>query len=255
MYLNEPLTGKYMKTWIAESHIDEEPKLGVKSFSALPRWLCYGYLTVLVCTPRKKVISLHKTRSLSSFPCSVNLSSLGVFPACYSSFNVSSISHPALHWCLTFLFKVNKLLCDLTATFCLDALPGNVPLTFTSPPHTLYIMCIRMARQLNRLYSAPRHLCIKFTIPRSTAYGLTVHVKITSGKTSLDCLCTYHICPNLTKYHTDNKKKETEVEEKSIFCVFKLALKYKHFLQCRSWKWLMLCGYFSTLTDWSEEYL
>ena len=123
----------------------------------------------------------------------------------------------ALLWGLTSFSKVNKLLCELTATFCLDALPGNVPLTFILPLHTLYTMCICMARQLHCLYSTPWHLCIKFTIPRSTAYCLLLHVKITSGKTSLDCLYTYQICPNLTKYHKDNKKKETEVEENLSF--------------------------------------
>lgn len=88
---------------LANNHIDEEPKLGVQSFSILPRLPCYRYLTVLVCIPRNKVVSLYETQNSRSSPCSINLPSLGVFSTCHSSFNSSSTSHPGPALVLHFL--------------------------------------------------------------------------------------------------------------------------------------------------------
>lgn len=71
---------------------------------------------------------------MSSFPCSVNLSSLvATLAAERALFHTQ-----ALLWGLTFFPKVNKHLCDLTATFCLDALPGNIPLTYFTSAHFVH---------------------------------------------------------------------------------------------------------------------
>lgn len=170
------------------------------------------WMSGLLGAPRNRWICLLTTKSLSGPACS-KLLPLGLSWLAHLVSNCAEL-------CLVLspFFDASPSLMGWEALVwphSSDALPGCC-LRLWSLLGTLswYLICVWMSRRLRDLSGIPWYLCIKFTIPRSTEQCMCLisHVKMTQ-KTSLNCLYTDHIYPNLTQYKIGDEKKETETEE------------------------------------------